>query len=167
MVWSIQHFNRRHFMATLPATATLPAQSTKRERPPIIENIYPAIVDGCELRPHNEEFRKKYNVQDTHEVSFKFRIVGGDFDGRWVWGSANASWDETDGCRLFGWTKEIMGVDTLPSGFVFDTDNLVSLNCRIHVQQYVKSDGSIGNKVKNVLRSINQSNNYSHVEEPF
>lgn len=155
-------------MATLPAsTQTSVPQGTKPERALIIENIYPAVVDGCELRPYSDEFRQKFNIQDTHEISFKFRIVGGEFDGRWVWAGANARWEESDGCRLFAWTKEILGVDTLPPGFVFDTDNLVNLSCRIHVQQYVKADGKLGNKVKNVLRAVNQSNNYNYVEEPF
>lgn len=162
-------------MAKLPAQ-TRPASdsssdSERRERPVVPENtILDVVVEKCELRELNEDFRQKFKIRDTHEVNFTFLVEGGPYNDLKLWGSAKPYINDSDNCRLRIWAKEIMGVDELPDGFAenFDTDDLQGLRCRILVKEYTKANGARGNKVAEVLRSVNQSNGFAHTaDEPF
>jgi hypothetical protein len=55
-----------------------------------------------------------------------------------------------------------MGVDRLPSDYEFDTDHFPGLTCRVLVKNFNKRDGSVGDGVQDVLRSVN-----TFSEEPF
>lgn len=125
------------------------------------------VVEKCEVRPLKEWFREKYNVSDTHEVSFMFRVVDENFKRRVLFGNAKPYINDSDNCRLRIWTEEIMGVNSLPDGYEFDTDDLVGLNARILVGEYTKNDGTTDNKVKEVLRAVDQTASTSFDEEPF
>ena len=159
-------------MAKLP-TSTLDktddtGNTQKKEFKVIPENaILNVTVEKCELRDLPEDFRKAYNVEDTQEVSFSFRVQDGEFEKRMLWGSAKPYWSDSDGCRLRIWTQEIMGVDKLDDGYEFDTENVEGKSCRILVKQRQKKDGTKSNKVAEVMRSINASNEYSLEDEPF
>lgn len=161
-------------MAQLPqTTANHPATTggtTKRKFDPIPENrIVNVVVEECEVRAFDEAFRRQWNVQDTHEVSFRFRVKGGDYDNRVVFGSAKPIFEDDPDCRLRLWTQELMGVDTLPDNYVFDTDDLVGRSGRILVRVHTKQNGEQTNKVKEVLRAENQPVGTERVydEEPF
>lgn len=163
-------------MAQIPLTNSAPAQQApqqqgfpqkKREFPVIPdETIVNAEVVAVELRDLNPEFRAKYKIKETQEVSFRFRVTDGEYKGLNVWGNAKPIFDSSPECRLRIWTQEILGMDSLPEGFVFDTEDLAGLNTRILVTKYSKRDGSEGNRVKDVLRS-NSPATALYDEEPF
>ncbi|NBR22244.1 MAG: hypothetical protein EBU08_00335 [Micrococcales bacterium] len=152
-------------MAKLPVSAGNTISSDgDRKFDPIPENrLVDVVVENCEIREYAEEFRKQYNVKDTHEVSFKFRVQGGEFDNRVLWGSAKPYF-EGDGSRLRLWTKEILGLDNFPADYEFDTDHLIGLPARVLVTNYKKRDGTVGDKVKDVLRAVNT---VSEVDDSF
>jgi len=143
-------------MAGLP---TAPAGSTgglpnggKRSFPVIPDGrILNVEVEICEVRPFDEAFRKKYEVEDTHEVSFRFRVQDGEFEKRVLFGSTSPYCEE--GSKLYDWSKEIMGKDSLPEGYVWDSDQLTGLRCRIQVKEHTKQNGEKTNKVKALFRA--------------
>lgn len=138
-------------MAGLPAAAP-GADPGKRSFKPIPDGrILNVEVEECEVRAYDEAFRKQYNVEDTHEVSFKFRVKDGEFEKRVVFGSASPYCEP--GTKLYDYTKEILGKDELPEGFVWDSDLLTGLRCRIQVREHTKKNGEKTNKVKALFRA--------------
>ncbi len=148
-------------------TSTRP-EGEKKEFSVIPENALLNVqVAKCEIKPFTEDFRKKYNVEDENEVSFEFVVIDGDFAKRRLWGSAKPYFDKSDNCRLRIWTQEIMGWDSVPDGYEFDTDDLTGLNCRILVKAYVGNDGKPRNRVKEVLRAVKAPEDKYSGLEPF
>lgn len=128
---------------------TIPA--TDEYRTPTILNV---VVEDVQLRPLREDFRLKYNVEATHEFNFRFRVQDGPYAKRVVFGSAKAEWDDGPGCRLRLWAQEIMGVDSFPADYEFNSDHLVGQACRITIKNYNKRDGSTGESAADVLRAV-------------
>ena len=128
---------------------TIPA--TDEYRTPTILNVE---VEDCQLRPLREDFRQKYNIAATHEFNFRFRVQDGPYAKRVVFGSAKAEWDDGPGCRLRLWAQEIMGVDSFPADYQFDSDHLIGQRCRITIKNYPKRDGSTGESAADVLRAV-------------
>jgi hypothetical protein len=161
-------------MAKLSMQTTQPTQETggfpsqperKRTFDPIPEGtIVDVEVVSVELRDLNPEFRAKYKIKETQEVSFRFRVTGGEYAKRNLWGNAKPILDDSDNCRLRLWTQEILGVDRLPADFEFDTDDFTGLTCRVLVKNYNKRDGSVGDGVQDVLRAV--EDRFAN-EEPF
>lgn len=163
-------------MAQIPMTTATPQQESfdgaKKDFPVIPDDTVVNVeVVSVELRDFPEEFRRKYDVKDKQEVSFRFRITDGDFKGQNLWGSARPVFDDSDQCRLRLWTQEILGVDKLPDGYVFDTDDFADATCRVLVsERRRKSDGKFVNRVKDVLRATRTTPGAmvpNYEDEPF
>ena len=65
------------------------------------------------------------------EVSFRFQVTSGEHQGRVFFGNTPTYFDASPNCRLRVWVEEILGVDELPVGFKFDTDDLIDLPVKI------------------------------------
>ena len=138
----------------------------KRTFDPIPEGeIVDVEVVDVEIRDLNPEFRAKYKIKEEQEISFRFKVISGDYKNRNLWGNAKPIWNDADNCRLRLWTQEIFGVDRMPEGYEFDTDDFTSMRARVVVRNYTKRDGSTGDGVQDVLRSVDNSR-YAN-EEPF
>jgi len=137
----------------------------KRTFDPIPEGkVVNVEVVAVELRDINPEFRAKYKIKDTQEVSFRFKVIDGDFKNRNLWGNAKPIWNDADNCRLRLWTQEIFGVDRMPEGYEFDTDDFTGMKARVVVRNFSKRDGTVGDGVQDVLRAL--PDRYAN-EEPF
>ena len=137
----------------------------KRTFDPIPEgSIVDVEVVSVELRDLNPEFRAKFKIKETQEVSFRFKVISGDFKNRNLWGNAKPIFNDADNCRLRLWTQEILGVDRLPADYEFDTDHFPGMKCRVLVKNYAKRDGSTGDGVQDVLRAVEDR---FAGEEPF
>lgn len=152
-----------------------PEQAAPRKRTfdPIPEGeIVDVEVVEVEIRDINPEFRAKYKIKEDKEISFRFKVISGNYKNRNLWGNAKPYWNDSDNCRLRLWTQEIFGVDRMPEGYEFDTDDFPGMKARVVVRNYQKRDGSTGDGVQDVLRAVN-SNMGSGVptttryEEPF
>ena len=138
----------------------------KRSFDPIPEGeIVDVEVVAVEIREINPEFKAKYKIKEDQEISFRFKVTAGNFKNRNLWGNAKPLWNDSDNCRLRLWTQEIFGVDRMPEGYEFDTDDFTGMRARVVVRNYTKRDGSIGDGVQDVLRSVDNSR-YAN-EEPF
>lgn len=152
-------------MARIPLTTAAPEQqnfdSAEKKSFQVIpdDTIVNVEVVNVELRDFPEEFRAQYNVKDKQEVSFRFRVTDGDFKGLNLWGSARPEFNDSDQCRLRLWTQEILGVDKLPEGYVFDTDDFDGATCRVLVSERRKKNGQFTNRVKDVLRATRSTPN--------
>ena len=137
----------------------------KRTFDPIPEgSVVDVEVVEVEIRDINPEFKAKYKIKDDKEISFRFKVTSGDFKNRNLWGNAKPYWNDADNCRLRIWTQEIFGVDRMPEGYEFDTDDFPGMKARVVVRNYQKRDGSTGDGVQDVLRAV--EDRYAH-EEPF
>lgn len=100
------------------------------------------------------------------QMSFKFKILEGEFKGEEVYGNTNLTFSKHPDCKLRVWVQEILGKDTLKDGFRVDTEMLEGLTCRINIamrQGKKQADGSFKqtNYVSDVMRDDDNSN------EPF
>lgn len=100
---------------TLPEDTVLPAVVRKVE-----QRTSPFDVD-----PNDPSKGKR------EEVSFQFQVTEGEHQGRVFFGNTPTYFDASPNCRLRVWVEEILGVDELPVGFKFDTDDLVDLPVNI------------------------------------
>jgi len=142
-----------------------PADTSFVEGPAKVWPVIPerALVDcevvKVELRKLNPEFRAQFNIKDEYEVSFRFRVIDGDYKGQPIFGTAKPYLNDSDTCRLRFWLQELLGVDSLPSDFSFKFDennevpDLVGLQCQVLVKNRVKQDGTKAHAVAEVLRS--------------
>lgn len=143
-------------MAKLPNNTAPKETSTSRPK-----RVYPGIpedtclnvvVDKCEIKEKPEFLR--FNEDDTHQVSFKFKVIDeGEYHNRVIWDQVPPYFNDSDKCKLRLWTQAITGNDKMPDGYVFDTEDLVGLNCRIVLKAFMKKDGTVGNGVKEILRA--------------
>lgn len=120
------------------------------------------VVDVT-YKPLNEEFRKKFAVKDTHEVSFHFKVIEGPYKNRHIWGTAKPYLNSSDKCRLRIWLQELLGVDKLPAEFTLnenpDTgvyDEFTGMRCRVFTELKTSGSGKVTDRVRDVLRSVTQ-----------
>lgn len=116
--------------------------------------ILEAEVSNCEHRetPFDDENNPG---QKKWEVSFRFQVKDGEYAGRTVFGNTPVTFTNHPDCKLRVWVQELLGLDSLPGGFRFDTDTLIGLPCRIAVGERVREGKPTKNYVMDVLRSSN------------
>ena len=130
-------------------------QGEKKKFDPIPANeIVPVEVVEVEIRDIPEHIRSQYKIQDKQEVSFHFKVVDGPYKNRHLWGNAKPRWDNSPDCRLRVWTQEILGEDSLPDEYQFDTDTLQGLQARVLVRNRIAKDNSVKDGVGDVMRSL-------------
>jgi len=112
-----------------------------KEYPLIPEStVVEAEVVDVKYRPLNEEFRRKWNVNDTHEVSFHFKVLEEPFAGKHVWGAAKPKLNDSSKCRLRLWIQALLGIDSLPESYDLKADDdglfndFTGLRCRLMVE---------------------------------
>lgn len=118
-------------------------------------DILEAEVVNCEHRetPFDDENNPG---QKKKEVSFRFKVTDeGEYNGRTVFGSTPVTFTSHPDCKLRVWVQELLGMDSLPGGFRFDTDTLIGLPCRIAVGAKEREGKSTRNYVMDVLRASN------------
>jgi hypothetical protein len=103
-----------------------------------------------------------FNVDDNDpslgkrkEVSFKFQIDDArypEYSGRTIYGSVNALFTQDSNCKLRQWVEEIIGVNDLQEGFQFSTNDLLGGRVKVVVANYTKKDGTVKDKVKDLIR---------------
>lgn len=134
-------------------------------------------VEKVELREIAAAYREKFNIEATHEFNITFLILDGPYKKRKIWGNAQALWYEGN-CRLRLWTQAILGVDSFPEDYEFDSDHIIGHKCRVTVKNYNKKDGSVGEAVADVRPSrpaagvsasapVQSSLGVDDTEEPF
>jgi hypothetical protein len=153
------------------AFPSAPAQKRKFDPIPEGEIVDVEVVE-VEIRDLDSEFRAKYKIKEDKEVSFRFKVISGQYSNRNLWGHAKPYWDNSDNCRLRLWTQELFGVDRMPDDYEFDTDDFTGKTARVVVRNYKKRDGSTGDGVQDVLRSLRPSAGAgvpttTRYEEPF
>lgn len=127
---------------------TIPAQDEYHT--PTILNVE---VEEIKLREIKPEIRQKWNIRATHEFNIRFRVLDGKYARRLVFGSVKADWYPKPSCKLRNWAMEILGVDTFPEEYAFDSDHLLGQRCRVTIRNYTRADGSTGESVQDVWRA--------------
>lgn len=115
---------------------------------------------------------------ELRNMEFKFKIVGGDFDGRWIRGETRLDFKKSQRSQMLDWVQELFQQE-LNEGFVLDTDMLAGKRCRVHTFQKPYNDKETGEPkkitlVNDVVRPTGgsapqslPSNSNQDVEEPF
>ncbi len=102
---------------------------------------YSTIPDGEIVRAEVAKCEERESIFDDdnnpgvkkREVSFMFTIMEGEYVGRKVFGSTPTTFTTHPDCKLRVWVQELLGEDSLPSGFRFNTTMLEGLPCRLVV----------------------------------
>ena len=152
---------------------------------------FTAIPEGeYEVEVARAEYRTRDNVswqwpswkKSDQEVNFGFRITEGDYKGRWVWFDAaffpqsredaivTSDLNDKSNSRLRIALQELTGFDKLPENLEINVDELdefEGFDARVRVSTYQTKAGETKNDVKEVLRSLNSSAEYSDVDEVF
>lgn len=109
------------------------------------DTVATAEVVNCEVKEtpwliDESDPDKGYKEQ----VLFRFKIVEGPYQGRQLFGNTPTTFTNHPDCKLRVWVQELLGMNTLPSEFTFDTDNLIGTKARIIVGNRPKKhrDGS-------------------------
>lgn len=92
-----------------------------------------------------------YDPEVTTEVSFRFRVVGGKYDRRNIWGTSATFFNFSPKCRLRIWVQGILGLDELPEGFELDLDALTGKRCRVLVGNRTNKNGDVKDFVQDVF----------------
>lgn len=105
----------------------------KTEFPVITPDIYNAEV--LEVSEGQNTMYPTYDDgQPRIEVTFKFRILDGEFEDQFVWGRTTPTFTTNPDCKLRKWVQAIMGLDEIPVGFSYEDEDLVGKDARIFVQ---------------------------------
>lgn len=142
------------------------------------------IPDGTNVRAKVLEIKEQQSIFDEEDsdgnkilnedgtpkkkmqVSFKFQVDEGEHKGSVVYGNTNTTFSMHPNCKLRVWVQEILGRDSLRSGFKLDTEMLEGLTCRINIavrNGKKQADGTIKrtNYVSDVFRDDQDA------EDPF
>ena len=86
--------------------------------------LFDVKVDYVRYKAIRPEIRERFNMEDTHQVSFRFRITDDNkFKNRFVFGNARPLFNTSDKCKLRLWLEAIYGVDSLPAVFALEFDD--------------------------------------------
>lgn len=141
-----------------PEPARSPSQSSgqssapgaPRKFDPIPENtIVDVEVVSVELRDKPEWAIRDPDV--TQEVSFRFRVVSGQYEKRNLWGNAAPFFNFSPKCRLRIWVQGILGVDELPEGFELDLPSLTGRRARVLVGNRKNKQDEVKDFVQDVF----------------
>lgn len=81
---------------------------------------------------------QKWNDKQTGEpksatfLNWKWEIIGGEFDKKWVWGSCDARLSNHPSNKFRNWSESLLNRQ-LPVGEPFDTDDLIGLTAEISI----------------------------------
>ncbi len=119
----------------------------------LIENHTIVVAEVVTIEEEENPFFKDDDGVPQRNVVFKFKVLDGEYEGRFVWGRTPTTWSTNEKCKLRAWAEEILGV-TIPTKPLppLNTDDMVGRHCRVHIITYPKKDGSEGNKVGDVMR---------------
>lgn len=87
-----------------------------------------------------------FKDKDDNEVKameFKFKIQGGEFDGRWVKGETRLDFKKSQRSQMLTWIQELFQQE-LNEGFTLDTEMLSGKRCRVHTYQKPYKDKETG-----------------------
>jgi len=117
-------------------------------------------------------YKSKDDGSDVYRVEWEFQITGeGEYKSRKIKGETSKAFVKHPDCKLFMWVQSTFGKE-LPSGFQFNTETLVGVACRIHVE--CKQGGEkrdkpgeywINNRVKDVLSASKVPVGSAYAEE--
>ena len=130
---------------------------------PIPEGTYDARVDEIEVKETKDKDGEKQVTSDGQQARYlnvKYKIMGGDYDGRFVWGINSIRFpaspvDDTEKERqtreiFLSWLNTVSGTNFEDSKQSLDLNNLVGSNVKLVVIQD-EYQGNINNKVKRVM----------------
>jgi hypothetical protein len=133
-----------------PAKPGAPGESRSFDAIPE-DTIVQAEVVEVKLEEKLPQFRN--NENDTHRVSFHFKVTDGEYANRHLWGNTSTWFADDFRCKLRLWVTEILNVARIEEGYVLDTDNLAGMRVRILVGNRTKKDGTITDFAKDLLRA--------------
>lgn len=122
------------------------------------DEILEAEVTNCEERETPFWIDEKDESKGKQrEISFTFKITEpGEYFGRTLFGRTPVWFNTSPKCRLRLWVQEILGLDELPEGFEFDTDDLIDMPVKAVIGQFTvkkgKPDEEVRNRVVDVIR---------------
>lgn len=96
------------------------------------DTILEVEVVNCELK------ETPFLVDDNdpskgkkEQISFRFKVTEpGEWSGRTLFGNTPTTFTSHPDCKLRAWVQELLGMNTLPAGFEFDTENLIGLTAK-------------------------------------
>lgn len=95
-----------------------------------------------------QDVEKPWNSKKTGEpqrmFAFEFDITDARYAGRKTWMDVWPEFFPSDRCQLYKWTLAVLNEESLPEGFVLDTDLFVGVDCYIELfeRRYKKRDGT-------------------------
>ncbi len=124
------------------------------------QSVFEAKLLKVELKdtPWDDEDNPGHKKQ---QFNFRFEVTdGGDFDGRWFWGSTQDFLSPSPANKLRQWVQALLDEDVLPQGFDLETDDLEGLPCRIivHAKDKFQDDGTFI-KTSNWVEEVRASRN--------
>lgn len=86
-----------------------------------------AEVVKAEVREHPFFWKDKndHSKGKEEQVSFTFKILDDEFNGRFVYGDTPTIFNDNERCKLRRWVEEIFAFDSLAPGFQFGLDDTV------------------------------------------
>lgn len=119
----------------------------------VIEEHTVLNTEVVTIEEEENPFFKNEDGTQQRNVVFKFKVLGGEHDGRFVWGRTPTTWSTNEKCKLRGWAEEILGT-TIPTKPLppLNTDDMIGRKCRAVIGVYTKKNGDQGNKVTDVMR---------------
>jgi hypothetical protein len=123
---------------------------------PLIDEDTVLVATITNVTEDVKPFKDRETDQYVVKLAWTFQA---EHDGqeRRLWGETGVEFVEHPDCRTYAWAQEAFG-QTLPKGFVLDTDDLISQQVRIVVgiRTYTKKGESTPrstNYVKDVMRA--------------
>lgn len=103
---------------------------------------------------------------DTHRISFHFIVTEGEYANRHLWGNTSTWFSKDARCKFRIWVQELLGVDVLPVDYKINIDNFAGTKARVLVGNKTKTDGTITDFAKDLLRAPSAAGAYQSVPEP-
>lgn len=128
-----------------------------------------AEIVNCELREtpflidENDPSKGK-----KEQVSFRFRIVeDGPYFGRTLFGNTPTTFTTHPDCKLRVWVQEILGMDSLPIDFEFDTETLIGATVKVIVGNRFKTAADGSQVAKDYVDTVARSGDMVFADEAF
>lgn len=162
---------------------------TLKDSPDFVPDIIPEDTEAngtlIEVKTQDSNFKDPETGEKEKQVLFVVELKGEQFryqsqkDDKWyqkrLYGQTSTVFSNNSKCRLYLWTKEILGMDELPVGFTLKLAQLQGNPVRVVVGERKWKDKKnndeekVSNYIKDLLRPLpgRGTPDHSVTEEPF
>lgn len=130
--------------------------------------VLPVTIVTCEDRETPWDIDENDpSLGKKHQVSFRFSVSEGEFQGRTLFGNTPTTFTNHPDCKLRAWVMEILGQNSLPVGFNLELEELVDLPVKVAVAHRTKRNADGSETIREYASDVIRASGFEDAADVF